>query len=59
VSFHRVPETGVALGDRELCLAGALADGTRLLGCDAVRTVPPHGATPTRPASAGRPPAAR
>jgi hypothetical protein len=43
VTAHRVPETGIAIGDDEACLAGALHDGTGLLGCDAVRTIPGQG----------------
>ena len=43
VTQHRVPETGIALGDAEACLAGSLLDGTGLLGCDAVHTLPGHG----------------
>jgi hypothetical protein len=40
VTFHRVPDTGIALGDAEACLTGQTLDGTELGGCDAVSTVP-------------------
>ena len=40
VTHHRIPKTGIALGDTEACLTGAMADGMALSGCDAVSTVP-------------------
>ena len=54
VSFHRVPETGIAVGDTEACLAGALADGRKLRGCDAVHTLPaPDAAAKRSPGKGG------
>jgi len=40
VTHHRIPQTGIALGDEEACLTGQMQDGTALGGCDAVDTVP-------------------
>jgi hypothetical protein len=40
VTHHRIPQTGIALGDAEACLVGQTLDATPLGGCDAVKTVP-------------------
>jgi len=37
---HRIPQTGIAPGDREACLAGRTLEGTPLAGCDRVESVP-------------------
>ena len=46
----RVDASGIAPGDAEACLDGALLDGRGLRGCDAIETVPP----PPRGRGAGR-----
>jgi choice-of-anchor B domain-containing protein len=43
VSHHRTQQSGIAPGDREACLGGALAGGTPFAGCDAVRALPACG----------------
>jgi len=40
VSHYRTQETGIVFGDAEACLTGQQNDGTPLIGCDAVNTVP-------------------
>ena len=39
VSHYRQKETGLASGDTEACLTGALLDSTPIIGCDAVRVL--------------------
>ncbi len=38
----RVDASGLASGDAEVCLRGALLDGRPLRGCDAIATLPPR-----------------
>ena len=39
VTHYRQKETGLAPGDTEACISGALNDGTPIEGCDAVRVL--------------------
>lgn len=50
----RMAASGIAAGDAEACVRGALLDGRPLRGCDAIETVPPG-----PPARAVRAPRAR
>lgn len=50
VSRYATGETGIAFGDTEACLTGALQDGTPFEGCAAFRAAPRRGAAWIRPA---------
>lgn len=39
LSFYRISETGIALGDTEACVTAATLDGVPIEGCDAVVTI--------------------
>lgn len=39
LSFYRISESGIALGDTEACVTGATVDGVPFEGCDAVVTI--------------------
>jgi len=41
ILHFRTRETGIEAGAHEACLIGLTMDGTCILGCDSVRTVPP------------------
>ena len=40
VTHYRTPETGITDGDTEACLTGDLFDGTPIVDCDSIQTVP-------------------
>jgi len=42
IMHFRTQQTGIAPGDTEACLTGQTFDGQAIVGCDSVRTVPPH-----------------
>jgi sugar lactone lactonase YvrE len=52
--LFRVEASGIAAGDAEACLDGALFDGRPLRGCGAIETVPPHPVPPGRGAARAR-----
>jgi sugar lactone lactonase YvrE len=52
--LFRVDASGIAAGDAEVCLDGALLDGRPLRGCGAIETVPPQPAPRGRGAGRAR-----
>ena len=41
ILYFKTQDTGIEVGTEEACLIGLPNDGTCILGCDSVRTVPP------------------
>ena len=54
VSHHRIPKTGIALGDAQACLVGMTQDGVAFSGCDTVSTLPEQILGPAAAAAHGK-----
>lgn len=42
VSLHRIPQTGIAVGDTEACVSGETLEGEPFGGCAEIEAVPPR-----------------
>jgi len=43
ITFFRIDESGIEMGDTEACVDGRTLAGAKLRGCDAITTLPPCG----------------